>query len=91
MQICLKQSKKAPLSWNTWKVLLGADSPKYLVCAAFSTKEELKDANLESFFEELSIKEILRNKKNGWMKRAEPLSFSKRRVSSPTRSVRPHR
>ncbi len=68
-RISLKQTKKSPNSWVVWRVLLGSDVPKYLVVSLFSSKEALKEANLEEFFEESSIKEILRNRKSGWMKK----------------------
>jgi hypothetical protein len=68
-RISLKQTKKSPNSWVVWKVLLGADVPKYLVGALFSSKEALKETKLEEVFEEGSVKEIIRNRKSGWMKK----------------------
>jgi hypothetical protein len=66
--------EKPEVNWRTWKVLLGGDVPKYLLCLSFSTKEQLKEVKEEELFEELQIKEILRGKKRGWMKQAQELS-----------------
>lgn len=70
-KVVVKQKASSLHSWGAWKVLIGADTPKYLLCASFSTKEELKDAHLEDLWEEPALKEILRNKKGGWMKRSD--------------------
>lgn len=78
LQISLKQSKKSPFAWNVWKVLLGADLPKYLICASFETKESMKETKLEELLEEAAFKDILRNRKGGWMKRENALSSGKK-------------
>jgi len=59
---------------GVWKVLIGGDTPKYLICIGFPSKEKLKDASLASLVEEAGFKEILRDKKEGWVKREETLS-----------------
>lgn len=78
VEVALKQSKKSLLSWNTWKVVLGGDTPKYLICASFETKEDLKNADMDKVFEELQLKDILRNRKSGWMKIETSLSSFKK-------------
>lgn len=78
VEVVLKQPKKSSFAWNSWRTLLGADGPKYLICASFPSKEELKETKLEDLFEEIAIKEIIRNKKSGWMKSQESLSISKK-------------
>ena len=70
-KIALRQPSSGSRAWGAWKVIIGADTPKYLLCAAFASKEELKDAHLEELWEEALIKEILRNKKSGWLKQAK--------------------
>lgn len=70
-KIVAKQSSGAPSPWSAWKVVMGADTPKYLLCAAFASKGQLKDAHLEELWEEPLLKEILRNKKSGWLKQSE--------------------
>lgn len=70
-KIALKQQVSSPHAWGAWRVIMGVDTPKYLLCASFATKEELKDAHLDELWEEPAIKEIIRNKKGGWMKKSE--------------------
>ncbi len=70
-KISSKQEPSSSHAWSVWKVVMGADTPKYLLCASFSTKEGMKEAHLEDLWDEPAIKDILRNKKSGWMKRSE--------------------
>ena len=78
MQIALKQQKKSGVAWNAWKVLIGADGPAYLLCASFASKKELKESQMEEIFEEALVKDILRNRKSGWMKREDSFSLLKK-------------
>ncbi len=77
-EIALKQKKKSPQAWNCFKVLLGSDVPKYLIYVSFYTKDGLKEASLDDIFKESLIKDIIRNKKSGWVKTQESLSISRK-------------
>lgn len=61
--------------WCAWKSLIAGDGPSYLVCLSFETKEQLKEWSMEKLLEEGSLKEILRGKKSGWMKKEDKLSI----------------
>ena len=71
--LCAKQTKASCLSWRVWKVLIGTDVPKYLVCLSFPTKEELKEAKMEEVFEEIVMRDIIKDRKAGWMKKQKNL------------------
>jgi len=71
--VAQKEKKQEDVQvWRTWKVLLGSDVPKYLICLSFPTKEALKEG--KEVVEEMSIRDILRGKKSGWMKRQDNLT-----------------
>ncbi len=63
---------KDSISWCVFKSLLAGSTPKYLVCLSFATKEELKEWSMEKVLPEITLNDIFRDKKSGWMKR---LSF----------------
>lgn len=73
-RLVAKQTKLSLLSWRAWKVLMGGDIPKYVICLSFSSKEELKECNLVEVFEEIHIEKMLRDRKVGWMKKQVALS-----------------
>lgn len=64
-------SAKKEDSWCLWKSLIAGDGPKYIFCASFSTKEQMKEWKVENVIEESKIKNRLRDKKSGWMKRQD--------------------
>lgn len=62
-------SQKMGDSWCFWKALLGGEYPKYIFCTSFATKEEMKEWSMETMLDEPGLKNVLRDKKTGWMKR----------------------
>ena len=62
-------------SFCTWKALLAGDSPMYLICISFETKEKMKEWPVDKFLDKTGVKEVLRGEKSGWMKRSPKLSF----------------
>lgn len=62
-------------SWCFWKTLLGGDCPKYVFCASFATKEQMKEWSMDTVIEEPGLKHVLRGKKTGWMKRHKEFCF----------------
>lgn len=68
-------SQKKGGSWCFWKSLLAGEYPKYIFCASFATKEEMKEWSTENLIDEPGLKNILRDKKTGWMKRQKEFCF----------------
>ncbi len=70
-EIMIKKSSshKKGDRWCFWKSLLAGEYPKYIFCASFATKEEMKEWSTEDLIDEPGLKNILRSKKTGWMKR----------------------
>jgi hypothetical protein len=56
-------------SWCFWKSLLAGEYPKYVFCTSFKTKEEMNDWSMDSWLDEPGLKNILRDKDVGVMKR----------------------
>ncbi len=62
-------SQKKEKSWCFWRSLLAGEYPKYIFCTSFATKEELKEWSMENVLDTPELKNIIRDKKTGWMKR----------------------
>jgi hypothetical protein len=59
---------------GAWKSLFAGAEPSYMLYFSFETKEQLKEWSVESFLDVGAFKEILRSKKQGWMKQEEKIS-----------------
>ena len=59
------QNSAATICVRTWRVLFGADVPKYLICAYAATEEELEKQIDDFKFLTLVTKDYVRNQKKG--------------------------
>jgi hypothetical protein len=69
-----KSVAKAKGHFASWKSLIAGDVPRYIVVSSFSTKDELEKADGDEIFDEESVKDLIRGKKNVWMKLLPALS-----------------
>jgi hypothetical protein len=71
------KSSKMDISWRTWKVLMGADIPKYVVVLCAETSELLIEKIKKVQFIDPSMKDIVRNQREGDATLKQNLSITK--------------
>ena len=74
-----KQLAPEGIKWCTWRSLFAGDSPKYLLGFSFPNKEEMMEWSMKKVWDEVQFKEMIRDKKMGWMKKRDFLSASSTR------------
>lgn len=71
-----KLAANSKANWRTWRVLLGADTPKYVIVLSADSQENL-DSQLKTIqFVEGNLKEIVRNQREGAAMLKTQLSLS---------------
>lgn len=58
-------AKNLTSCWRTWRVLLGADTPKYVIVLSAVTQTDLDNQIKTTLFLEGNIKDIVRNQREG--------------------------
>lgn len=70
------EESQAGISWRTWRVMIGADAPKYVIVLS-APSEEVLEAQMKAIsFVDGSLKDILRSQKEGGAVLKEGLSLT---------------
>lgn len=67
---------QAGISWRTWRVMIGADTPKYVIVLSAPSEEVLEARLKQISFVDGSLKDILRSQREGEAVLKETLSLT---------------